>query len=293
MNNQEVLSDVGYEHFAQDIYQTLLDNDDVKPIKVQHNVKLKGKSECTHQIDVYWEYEIAGVLHKVAIECKNYNTSNISIGKIRDFSSVLSDIGNINGIFVCKSGYQSGAKKFADSQGIMLKELREPNDEDWKGRVHTIQIDIVACDIHITKREPKLDYAWIANHRSSFPETLPILITGMPNEIIIEDSKGNRLTDVYEMQKELPHEKLDSAELKSQYDLEYEYHWEDAYIDIGEGRRAKISSWKFTYNFLSDSSQTVLIEGKEMAKAILKDAKTGKIKFFYKDGRISDTSALS
>ena len=60
-----------FERFTQRIYQKLVNNDVLKPTKVQHNVKLKGKSGCEHQIDVYWEYEIAGNMHRVAIECKN------------------------------------------------------------------------------------------------------------------------------------------------------------------------------------------------------------------------------
>ena len=36
---------------------------------------------------------------RVAIECKNY-LNEITVGKVRDFHSVLSDIGNINGIKV-------------------------------------------------------------------------------------------------------------------------------------------------------------------------------------------------
>ena len=70
-----------YELFTREIYQQLVDADIVKATKVQHNVKLEGKSGQKHQIDVYWEYEIAGVTHKVAIECKNYSKS-IAIGKV-------------------------------------------------------------------------------------------------------------------------------------------------------------------------------------------------------------------
>ena len=80
-----------YELFTREIYQQLVDADTVKATKVQHNVKLEGKSGQKHQIDVYWEYEIAGVTHKVAIECKNYSKP-IAIGKVRDFYGVLSDL---------------------------------------------------------------------------------------------------------------------------------------------------------------------------------------------------------
>jgi len=40
----------------------------LKTIVVRHDVRLKGRSGQEYQIDVYWEYKIAGVTHKVAIE---------------------------------------------------------------------------------------------------------------------------------------------------------------------------------------------------------------------------------
>ena len=63
-----------FEKYTQEIYQQLLNTDfgNVKTVEVLHNVKLRGRSGQEHQIDVYWEYEIAGFRHKVAIKCKNY-----------------------------------------------------------------------------------------------------------------------------------------------------------------------------------------------------------------------------
>ena len=99
------------------MYQELVAADVVKTTNVQHNVKLRGKSGQEHKIDVYWEYEIAGVIHRVAIECKNYKRK-ISIGAVRDFYGVLSDLNNVAGIMVTKIGYQEGAKEFAAHFGI-------------------------------------------------------------------------------------------------------------------------------------------------------------------------------
>ena len=92
---------IEYEKFTQEIYQELVNADVLKTTKVQHNVKLKGRSEQEHQIDVYWEYEIAGTKQKVAIECKNYNKT-VGIGKVRDFYGVLYDLNNVAGIIVAK-----------------------------------------------------------------------------------------------------------------------------------------------------------------------------------------------
>ena len=115
-------SDTEYEKFTQEIYQSLINAQGITTVEVKHNIKIEGRSGQKHQVDVYWEYEIAGVRHRAAIECKNYN-SIVSIGKVRDFYGVLADIGNINGIMVTKEGYQKGSKKFAEEYGINLKEI--------------------------------------------------------------------------------------------------------------------------------------------------------------------------
>lgn len=128
-----------YEKFAKEVYRGLSAVEGIKTTSLQHNIRLTGKSGCKHQIDVYWEYEIDGSSHRVAIECKNYGSS-VSIGKVRDFYSVLSDLEDVAGIMVTKVGYQSGAKKFAAHNGINLKELRTPNESD--GFIGELEINI-------------------------------------------------------------------------------------------------------------------------------------------------------
>lgn len=95
-----------YEQFTRKVFAGLSFQKRVKTIKLQHNVKLLGNSDTRHQIDVYWEYEKDGQLHKVAIECKNY-TNKVSIGKVRDFYGVLADIKGLQGIMITKAGYLS------------------------------------------------------------------------------------------------------------------------------------------------------------------------------------------
>lgn len=273
--------DVAYEQFAQEIYQTLLDSEDIKPINVQHNVDIVGRSGCKHQIDVYWEYEIAGVLHRVAIECKNYNTSSISIGRIRDFFAALTDIGNINGIFVCKKGYQSGAIKFAEFYGINLKELRIPVDSDWEGRIRTIQINFSMLHTNIKKRETVFDNDWFKEHYPNPSEgEQHFSIKGNNNEIIIKDRDGSKITDLYELDNKLPHSWKDEA------NKEHIYQWDDAYIEVEGLGDVKLLSMRYVYDVIMSTPEEIKISGKDTAKAILKDVKTGAIKFFDKNGSI-------
>lgn len=149
-----------YEKLAREIYQAISDAEGVKNINVQHNIKLPGKSGCNHQIDVYWEFEMMGIKHRVAIECKNYS-SEVSVGKVRDFFGVLHDVGNTKGIFVTKVGYQSGAEKFANYYGIVLKELRFPTAKDWEGRVKNIVLTIHALSIDVKERNFDIDIDWL------------------------------------------------------------------------------------------------------------------------------------
>lgn len=46
-----------YEQFTQKAYEQLSKYHHFNIKNVQHNIKLKGRSGCKHQIDVYWEYE--------------------------------------------------------------------------------------------------------------------------------------------------------------------------------------------------------------------------------------------
>jgi Restriction endonuclease len=117
--------DKDYELLTQAVYQTILVKEGYRNIDVQHDVDLQGRSGATHQVDVYWHFKQAGLEHKVLVECKNYSTK-ISLGKIRDFHSVIQDLGPCQGIMVTKTGYQSGVRTYARSNAIGLKLLRAP-----------------------------------------------------------------------------------------------------------------------------------------------------------------------
>lgn len=273
---------IEYERLTQDIYQTLHDAEGIKPITVKHNVLVEGKSGCKHQIDVYLEFEMVGEKHRVAIECKNYSSevNKVSIGRIRDFFGVLHDIGNIKGIFVTKIGYQSGAISFADYYEISLKELRFPTGKDWAGRVKTIVTTITAFMQNVKTREPVIDIEWVReNAHFKEGEEVKISFSGFSNEIIVYNRIGERITDFHEMESKLPYE------WKETQGLEYTYSFDDGFLDTPEIGKIKIKGMKFTYDVISSiiSSES---EGETIAKAILKDVKTGSIKFFDKYGKV-------
>jgi hypothetical protein len=108
-----------YEILTRELHEALLRNDGVENTSVLHNVRIRGKSNASHQIDVYWEFLLAGVKYKTCIECKHLNHS-VKKSDIAAFATVLDDIGNTTGIFATTIGFQKGAVQLARERGIRL-----------------------------------------------------------------------------------------------------------------------------------------------------------------------------
>lgn len=112
-----------FEELVQYFYQELL-NIDGKNIEVFRNHKVIGVSGQENQVDVYFEYKLAEIKHRVIVECK-YHKRPISIDNIKVLESTLRDIGNCTGVIVSSSGFQEGAKKYAKTYGIHTLEAGE------------------------------------------------------------------------------------------------------------------------------------------------------------------------
>lgn len=112
-----------FESLIQYVYQQLSWSSD-REIEVLRNQKIIGKSGQEHQIDVYYEFQQNGVIHKVIIECKNHQRK-IEKGMIQSFKGVLDDVGNATGIFASTNGFQSGAIEYAKYYDIELVTGRE------------------------------------------------------------------------------------------------------------------------------------------------------------------------
>jgi hypothetical protein len=122
MTNAEDKTGRSYESVAQGIFQLLVDLDSPRRISLQHDVILQGKT-ATHQIDVYWKFEMAGVEYETIVQAKDWSKP-VEQDKLFCFKAVLDDLpGQPRGIFVTRSGYQSGAANYAKAHGIILYEL--------------------------------------------------------------------------------------------------------------------------------------------------------------------------
>jgi hypothetical protein len=118
---------VPYELLTQEIFQQILNQKSVHNIDVKQNVVLVGKS-ANHQIDIYWEFEQAGIRYRTVVQAKDWSTP-VNQGELIKFKGVLDDLpSQPRGIFVTRSRYQAGAAKFAREHGILLYVLRQEPD---------------------------------------------------------------------------------------------------------------------------------------------------------------------
>lgn len=278
----KVNKNTDYEILTQEIYRILLKEDGFENIDVQHNVKILGKSGCSHQIDIYWEFRLGDEKFKIAIECKNYS-KEVSIAKVRDFFGVIYDIGNIKGIFISKKGYQSGAKKFADCYNISLKELRKPNKEDWKGRIKTIHTDFILMPTIITNISIEPDYKWVIEKgyiKSEEERSLIMLGANQLNtEICVFDKDGEIIENFLDLEEKLPHDYVEGK------DLSHIFRYDDGYMDSNFGK-IKVNFIRFKYDIAKDIFE-LIFEAEEITKAIIKDVKTNGVKFITNDGNIN------
>jgi len=102
-----------YEFFVAKLQQALLNADayaSQKNIQVEVNKKIVDNCGIERQFDIYWEYELGGLLYKTVIECKDY-ASTITVEKIDALIGKVKDLPDLKAVFATKMGYQSGAQK--------------------------------------------------------------------------------------------------------------------------------------------------------------------------------------
>lgn len=272
-------ADTEYEKLAKEIYDEILQAEGFNTIEVKHNINIEGKSGQKHQIDVFWEFSIAGINHRVAVECKNY-TSPVSVGKIRDFSAALDDIGNIQGIFITKTGYQAGAKRFANYQGIELKHLREPTESDLKKfgpppslniRGNIYYISNITCDV-------KFNFNWVIQN-TEIKKDDPLEIAALNCDIKIVDENNSTIKTLQDLEKELP------SEFKEELEKHYTFNFVNEYLAWPNSlyEKLKLEHISFKYDVLHVKTLTTY-EGRWAAKAVLEDIKSGEIHLHKKEG---------
>lgn len=138
-----------YEELAQELMRRIGEADQIKTVRLEHDVELKGLA-TTNQIDVLWEFvDGSGQLVRFLFECRHYGTNTkIKQQQLHSWRSIVDDVSEPNvqtvGVMVTTNGFQSGAQSVADTYGILICELRKPTKKDLANRVRTIVIEIRA-----------------------------------------------------------------------------------------------------------------------------------------------------
>jgi len=136
-----------YEKLTRLLVDRIAQRSPVTTTRLEHNVVLQGRA-TPHQVDVLWEFTTASeVPHRIIFECR-HKGRNLEQNDALAFRGVVDEVGYdsvpTTGVMVHLTGYQRGAKKVADTYGVIILELRNPNDKDVAGRLMAIQVSFSA-----------------------------------------------------------------------------------------------------------------------------------------------------
>ena len=271
---------IKYEEIVQALYQALLLNEGYDNIQVKHNIILQGRSGATAQFDVFWEFKRAGVQHRVAIECKNYNHS-VEVGEVREFSHKLQDVGNLIGIMVTRKGYQDGAIKTARDSGIYLKKFQLPNDMNWKDQIRTVTITIHVLTLENIKRKFIPEKQWVKNCiKENSKELLVKTVSGFNDKIYLVDEQGAIMKSLLELDNELP--RGDEAAIAQRHSFPMEGKVSlrvPSYPDI------KLSSIEYEYD-ICEATEELSMSADAILQGLLSDIDGQESFLFFIDNTI-------
>ncbi len=279
---------IPYERFVQDLMQTILDADGKagqRNIEVKHNVKLKDKFGNERQFDVYWEYELGGVVYKTVIECKDY-TSKITVEKIDALIGKLKDFPDLKGLFATTKGYQSGAEKKANANSIDLLKINHIKNFDFKSPqgeplIKSIVGDIIAIQsAKIICFDTYLDMDWLKeNTKLDLEKPIPrgecLNISTFIHDI--ENDKHYSLIDL-------------EHTLSGEYDKELEQTkmFKNAFVEFSNGEKFKLKGYKIKYIIPSPIKSTIEVSAEDIYEGVIEYLSSGKMKFIAKNGTIKD-----
>ncbi|MEE4544089.1 hypothetical protein V2S66_19185 [Streptomyces sp. V4-01] len=174
-DSTDSMSSTDYEKVTRLLVERIAERSLVTTTRLEHDLVLPGRAS-PHQIDVLWEFTTeSGHAHRVVFECRRKSRS-LEQNDALAFKGVVEEVSfddvPTTGVLVHVKGFQLGARKIADTYGLIILEMRSPTDKDVKGRLMKIQISMtprvpVVKDLHMDLSEllsgalsgPVLNYA--------------------------------------------------------------------------------------------------------------------------------------
>jgi hypothetical protein len=190
-----------YEDFVTKVQKAILEAEGrmgmVVPKMIERNKIIMSQSNTPAEIDIYWEYEVADILHSVAIECKNHNR-NIDIGLVRDFAAKIQGIGGLKGLMFTTEGYSEEAINLANFHRIDLRVLRKPNDKDWEGKISGARLRMhMLSSPEIVRFTPKINKEWANDN--GYKTGDKIGWAAPENEVFLEDKADGFKEHLYDL----------------------------------------------------------------------------------------------
>lgn len=261
-----------YEKLAQKIYEEILALQGVENIDVRHNVKIKGKSGVEHQIDVFWEYKYAGIVHRVLIECKHYSHA-VSLLHVRNLHGLTIDIPNSTGIIVTTIGFQSGAKEYADFYELGLKLIRKPRGEDWDGYIQIVNIQLKFLRNHYL--DFKLSFDGKDQATRDIIEQDPSVMSTNSTEIVVRDEDHEPCAFNLWLDRHV----LSGSD---EFGVECETTLlpEKSYLVTPDNRELKLGKVVVTY-MSTQFDQDLEIDAMNLVEAVLQDFSSGEVEHMH------------
>lgn len=260
-----------YEKLTQKIFSQIVNQNSVQNINVQHDVTLLGKT-TSHQIDVYWEFEVGGLQYQTVIQAKDWK-NKVKKEQMLAFKGILDDLpSGTKGVFVSKSGFQSGAIEVAQAHGIKIYELRKPTDSDWIGKMTELHVEINLQKPYVDNLSLELNKQWVSDNNINI-QALPLGKKILENYEIISSQKDH-MCFMFDIVKDF----LNNAPEQETY---CEKVFDDAFIAMQDGCLVKIK--RLSGNFgCRTITQKMHIDVESVVGMILVDILSGSISRFDK-----------
>lgn len=259
---------IPYEKLVQHIYQQIVKCDGIKTIDVQHNVTLKGKT-TTHQIDVYWEFAIGGIIYRTVIQAKDW-TNRVHQGEMLTFKAVLDDLPNgTTGVFIAKNGFQRGAIDVAKANGILIYTFCPAAEDNWNGQIPIITVTLQLRTPFYHQPHFSMPLDWARDN----PQIANMMSNLDPRSLVIDNEISESWT-IYRLIS-------DSCDQCGLPPKEYTKEFHDAYIQpYGTDHRIKIEGFSGCFGYQTRYDEKFHIQVDLLVGYILRDVTDGRIEIF-------------
>lgn len=240
-----------YEIFVRTIFQAILDSEcygEQKNLTVERKKIICDNAGINREFDIYWEYELGGIIYKTVIECKDYS-SPVSVEKIDALIGKLQDLPDIKGIFATKKGYQKGAQRKAEKNKIDLLIVREVDDSDFTLADGTPLVKNINIKIEtyipskILSFNTILDGKWIAENLKIDPKNLPAKQSFRNDQVFIENIDTGSETSLLELLNTF----VKPVAVTQDGIFEKSVQFNNAFIKYADGTKYKLVGYKVKY----------------------------------------------